>query len=148
LGLAAAIEGQSAALAEKTRIRYLISPVTTELRLGRQESVALFRIAQEALTNVVRHAHASAVRIHLRQAARHFKLTIHDNGRGISQAELSDARSIGLLGMRERAQMVGGRLEVTGRRGHGTTVTVTIPTPAPEGLRRRRATSHASRPAG
>ena len=87
----------------------------------------MFRILQEALTNVVRHAHAGAVRISVRERGRMLTLTIRDNGRGITKAELSSVESIGLLGMTERARLLGGRMTIAGAPGRGTTVTVTVP---------------------
>jgi signal transduction histidine kinase len=82
----------------------------------------VFRIFQEALTNVVRHAGASSVRVLLRATSDQLVLEIKDDGRGIAPAEQSDQRALGLLGMRERAQAAGGALEVLGSPGKGTTV--------------------------
>jgi signal transduction histidine kinase len=87
----------------------------------------MFRILQEALTNVVRHAHAGAVRIVMRERGRMLTLTIRDNGRGITKSELASVESIGLLGMSERARLLGGRVTIAGAPGRGTTVTVTVP---------------------
>ncbi len=87
----------------------------------------LFRIFQEALTNVVRHASASAVHVALAHRRGVFELQIRDNGRGISDARLADPGSVGLLGMQERASLIGGTFNITGKRGKGTTVTVRVP---------------------
>jgi signal transduction histidine kinase len=91
------------------------------------QQTALFRIFQEALTNVVRHAHASAVRVRLSEERGTFELRVGDNGRGITQAEIASPRSIGLLGMRERAMQAGATLDITGFPGKGTVVTVSVP---------------------
>ena len=80
----------------------------------RTRQLAMFRILQEALTNVVRHAHAGAVRISVRERGRMLTLTIRDNGRGITKAEMSSVESIGLLGMTERARLLGGRVTIAG----------------------------------
>jgi signal transduction histidine kinase len=93
----------------------------------RSRALALFRILQEALTNVIRHANAGAVRIILRQRGRAVTLVVKDNGRGITKAEMSNVDSIGLLGMTERARLIGGRLSIAGVPGRGTTVTVQVP---------------------
>ena len=92
-----------------------------------EQTTAVFRIVQEALTNVVRHAGASVIRIAMRQTATTISVKIHDNGRGVSEQELEDGASIGLLGMRERAGLIGGELLITGRRGKGTAVLITAP---------------------
>jgi signal transduction histidine kinase len=93
----------------------------------RARQLAVFRILQEALTNVARHAHAGAVRIALRQRGRVLTLTVRDNGRGISKAERGSVNSLGLLGMNERARLLGGRVSITGSPGRGTTVTLRVP---------------------
>jgi signal transduction histidine kinase len=87
----------------------------------------MFRILQEALTNVVRHAHAGAVRITVRERGRMLTLAIRDNGRGITKTELASVESIGLLGMNERARLLRGRVTIAGSPGRGTTVTVRVP---------------------
>src|SRR4029079_4675108 len=102
--------------------------------LTAKQQTALFRIFQEALTNVVRHAQASARRVPLTQARGGFELRVSDNGRGISRGEIADVGSIGLLGMRERARQAGAMLRIAGVPGKGTVVTVTVPLP----LRRAR----------
>lgn len=132
LGLHAAIEFEAARVQRRTGIRCRVSPFGAPLRLTGDRCTAIFRIVQEALTNVVRHSNASAVRIRLQQTPLAFRLEVHDNGHGISAEQLSDPKAIGLLGMRERAQMVGGALEITGRRARGTTVMMTIPLEASE----------------
>jgi signal transduction histidine kinase len=90
-------------------------------------SIALFRIMQEALTNVVRHANASKVELRLWKEDDLACLEIADNGWGITDEELQSKDSIGLLGMRERAYALGGTVDIIGRIGAGTTVTIRIP---------------------
>jgi signal transduction histidine kinase len=91
----------------------------------------MFRIFQEILTNVARHAKASAVKITLQERAGGLVLEVQDNGRGISESELADPRSLGLLGMRERALLLGGNITFAGNAGSGTTVRVRIPLEQP-----------------
>jgi two-component system, NarL family, sensor histidine kinase UhpB len=79
------------------------------------------------LTNVVRHAHAGAVRITLRQRGRLLTLMVKDNGCGITKAQRSSAGSIGLLGMTERARLLRGRIVIAGVQGRGTTVRIQVP---------------------
>ena len=88
---------------------------------------AIFRASQEVLTNIARHANASAVRIKLHESRIQFTMEIHDNGRGITKTEIRGARSVGLLSMREAVEPLGGTLSVTGHRGRGTRVAVLFP---------------------
>ena len=90
-------------------------------------NTAFFRIFQEALTNVIRHAKATKVQVRLAEAVGHVVLEVKDNGRGISEAEIHNTKSIGLLGIRERAALLGGILLIKGERGKGTTLTARIP---------------------
>ena len=95
--------------------------------IDRDRATALFRILQESLTNVVRHAAASRVVISFRQEGDNLRLTVRDDGRGIQARELDSPRSIGLVGMRERAWLLNGRCEITGGPGKGTTIEVRLP---------------------
>jgi signal transduction histidine kinase len=87
----------------------------------------VFRIFQEALTNIARHANASSVTARLVATPEQLVLEVHDNGRGITEAEASDAHSLGLLGMRERALSWGGEISIRVAQGGGTTITVRVP---------------------
>lgn len=127
LGLVAAIEMEAAAVQRRSGIRFRISSPSTALQLDNEQSTAVFRIVQEAFTNIVRHSRASAVRIRIRMMKRIFRLEIHDNGRGITPAELAAPQSLGLLGMRERAHMVRGAVMITGDSGAGTRLVIAIP---------------------
>jgi signal transduction histidine kinase len=91
-----------------------------------------FRIFQETLTNIIRHAGATRVAVRLTQANRELTLAVSDNGRGISEREVLDARSIGLIGMRERVAQVGGEIFIVGQPNQGTTVTMRVPMPYSE----------------
>lgn len=94
--------------------------------LSRDQSTVVFRIFQEALTNILRHARADRVEITAKEDAGGFVLTIRDNGRGITEEEKTSAWSLGLLGMRERAQAVGGSIDIIAASGQGTAITVRI----------------------
>jgi signal transduction histidine kinase len=97
------------------------------MALNPEQSTALFRILQEILTNVARHAQATNVDIRLEQSGEQVSLQVGDNGRGISGVEQSGPKSFGLLGMRLRAQQQGGSFNIHGTSGTGTKVTVNIP---------------------
>jgi signal transduction histidine kinase len=129
LGLKEAIQWEATKFEARTGIRCRLTwDVPHELG-DRTRQLAMFRILQEALTNVARHAHAGAVRIGVRQRGSMLTLTIRDNGRGITKAERTGIESIGLLGMTERARLLGGRVSIAGAPGRGTTVTVNVPAP-------------------
>jgi signal transduction histidine kinase len=129
LGLAASIEWQARDFEKRTGIVCEVSVSSPDLPLTRAQSVALFRIFQEALTNVARHASAQHIEVTLRVAATPETLTlqVHDDGRGIQADEITGLHSLGLLGMRERAQRLGGTFDIQGVPGDGTIVTVSIP---------------------
>lgn len=127
LGLREAIQWEATKFEARTGIRCRLAWQLKNEPADRTRQLAMFRILQEALTNVVRHAHAGAVRIGMRERGRTLTLTIRDNGRGITKSELTSVESIGLLGMSERARLLGGRVTVAGAPGRGTTVTVTVP---------------------
>jgi len=139
LDLSAAVEFEAAAISKRTGLRCRVSPRSriTQSRLTQPQSIAAFRVFQEAITNISRHANASAVRIRLSESRGRFEMEIHDNGRGITKPELKSPTSIGLLGMREAVEPLGGTLTITGRRGHGTSVLVRFPLP-PQAPRRMR----------
>ena len=127
LGLSAAIEWQAEEYKKHTGIDCKYSSRPGDIFLGQDHSIALFRICQELLTNAARHTAATEVKIFLRQTAKEAELKVKDNGRGITEEQISSPRSFGLIGMRERARSLGGDIEVSGVPGRGTTVLVTIP---------------------
>lgn len=126
LGLVAAVEWQVADFQKRTGIRASLSG-DEHLTLSRDLATALFRILQESLTNVARHAGATRVAVVLREQEDTLVLEVRDNGRGITEQEMRTSRSFGLLGMRERAEMLGGRVTLTGIPGEGTTLVASIP---------------------
>lgn len=127
LGLREAIQWEATKFQARTGIRCRVVSQLVHDVADRTRALALYRILQEALTNVVRHAHAGAVRISLAEQGRTLVLVVKDNGRGIARPEISSMMSIGLLGMSERARLLGGRCTITGVPGRGTTVTVKVP---------------------
>ncbi|GEM_PF-2665062 len=128
LGLAEAIEWQAQQFQSRTGIICRCDCALDSLDLDGERSTALFRIFQETLTNVLRHAQATRVDIRIEAENGELILTISDNGVGITESQKSASRSLGLLGMRERAHLVGGEIQITGIAGKGTAVTVRVPT--------------------
>lgn len=125
-GVSAALEQQLRRLRESSGIRTTLT-VSEEPELDMLTGATLYRIAREALANVVRHADASLVEVSLGISDGAAVLEIRDDGRGITQAEASAPRSLGLLGIRERAELLGGSMAIEGRPGEGTTLIVTLP---------------------
>ena len=126
-GLTAAIDWQLKEFSRRSAIPCRIMRLDEIANLSDAQNTVIFRILQEALTNIVRHAGATVVEVSLQAEPDHLTLRVRDNGRGITAAELNAAKAIGLLGMRERAQLVGGDVTITGGAGVGTTVLVRIP---------------------
>ena len=127
LGLAAAVEWQTREFQQRTGIKTEVRTLLGERELPRVVSTALFRVLQESLTNVARHAEATSVRVHLAERDQWVTLEIADDGRGITNAELNKAGAFGLMGMRERVLPLRGRCEIRGEAGQGTTVRVSVP---------------------
>jgi PAS domain S-box-containing protein len=127
LGLAASIEWQARDFEKRTSIMCTVSVSAEDLPLARPQSVALFRIFQEALTNVARHARAQHIDVKLAATPEMLTLQVHDDGRGIKAQEISGLHALGLLGMRERAKRLGGTFDIQGVPGDGTILTVSIP---------------------
>jgi PAS domain S-box-containing protein len=127
LGLIPAIEWQSQNFAEQTGIICDYTLPVDELKLDQEKSTAIFRIFQEALTNVARHADAKKISVLLRKIGDSLILEITDNGRGIRESQIKDSNSLGLLGMKERALVLGGSVSINGVAGQGTNVKVEMP---------------------
>ena len=127
LGLTAAIEWQARQFQDRTEITVECDCTLENVHLSGEQSTAVFRIFQETLTNILRHAQATRVNVQMKEQDGEFILTISDNGRGITDDEKSGQRTLGLLGMRERAHLVGGEIGITGLAGKGTVATVRIP---------------------
>jgi signal transduction histidine kinase len=132
LGLIAAVESEARLFEERTGIECELS-LPDELHLAPDRAAAIYRIIQEALTNVARHSNASRVEVRIRPRPADLLVDIRDDGRGIEAAELDAPSSIGLIGMRERASLLGGTVTFEGFRGRGTIVSVCIPLPPDEG---------------
>ena len=133
LGLMAAIEWQVQEFQERTRIKCEFSTNGDEINLDRDLATGVFRIFQEALTNVARHANASMVAVGLKVGDGQLVLQIKDDGKGITEKQIAHPKSLGLIGMRERARSLNGSTKIHGTSGKGTTVTVSIPLNRKEG---------------
>jgi signal transduction histidine kinase len=126
LGISAALEQQLRRLRESTGIETALT-VSEEPELDMLTGATFYRITREALANVVRHAGASRVEVSLATRGGTAVLEIRDDGRGITPEEIAAPSSLGLLGIRERAELLGGSVAIEGRSGEGTVLTVTLP---------------------
>lgn len=131
LGLVAAIEWQANEFQNRTGIKCDVRSRVREPLPDQELSTTFFRIFQETLTNVIRHAGATHVAVDLKETAGHIILEVKDNGRGIAQTDIFNTKSMGLLGMRERAALLGGLFKIgAAPHGKGTQVSVSIPLPS------------------
>jgi PAS domain S-box-containing protein len=133
LGLVPAIQWQVDEFRDRTGIECKLALEVEDFVLGRDQAINYFRILQEALTNISRHAGATRARINLKRKADNLVLEIRDNGKGITQRQLHSHWSFGLMGMRERANSIGSTLNIRGAADKGTTVTLIVPT-IPKGV--------------
>jgi signal transduction histidine kinase len=128
LGLSAAMEWQAQEFQTRTGIACALTLPSNDVAMDRKRSTAMFRIFQETLTNVARHSNATHVSIILKKESGGMSLIVKDNGRGITEGEISDSKSLGLVGMRERALLLGGEFCIKGVPEKGTIVNVRVPT--------------------
>ena len=127
LGLGPALKTLADEFAARTGIDVSYNSVVFRNRLDNEAKIALYRIAQEALTNIERHAGATAVQIDLRGHRRGGTLQIIDNGRGLSADERSRASGLGLRNMQERMEQMGGTLRLSEAPGGGTSIEASVP---------------------
>jgi signal transduction histidine kinase len=126
-GLESAIEWQAEEFQNRTGVRCRIESRVGDLDLTKEQSTAVFRIFQETLTNIMRHSSATEVNVRLEKDSDTLILEVTDNGRGITEAEISDSQSFGLLGMRERLYPLNGQVDFIGHPNEGTRVIVRVP---------------------
>jgi signal transduction histidine kinase len=125
-GLAAAIEWQAEEFQKRTGVACSTSTPPDEFDLSKEKSTNLFRIIQESLTNIIRHANATEVEIKLSEKEGILVLEIQDNGKGISDAAITHPRSFGLIGIKERVHSLGGEVNIVGTPNEGTRIMVKI----------------------
>ena len=126
-GLIAAIEWQAREFERKTDVPCLLKSDVEELDLDTESTTAVFRIFQETLTNITRHANASCVRVNLQMFGEEFLMRVEDNGKGIDFNKIKNGSSLGVLGMRERTRLIGGKLDIFEGDKGGTTVELIFP---------------------
>ena len=127
LSLVATIEWQLQEFQSRSGIESKLVSAPEETTLDVDGATTVFRIFQEILTNVARHAQASQIEVSVEENATFLTLQVQDNGRGITESEIQSPKSIGLLGMQERARLRAGEVQFRGTPGQGTIVTVRLP---------------------
>jgi len=127
LSLVATIEWQLQEFQTRSGIKSKLVSAPEETTLDADGATTVFRIFQEVLTNVIRHAQATQVEVTVEENATFLTLQVYDNGRGITESDIYSPKSIGLLGMQERARLQAGTVHFQGMPGKGTTVTVRLP---------------------
>jgi PAS domain S-box-containing protein len=131
LGLVAAVEWAAQEFEARTGTKCRLGLPKDDIVIDRERATAIFRIFQETLTNVARHAGASQVDVRLAREEGSIVLVVCDNGKGIDQHDLESHSSLGILGMRERALLLQGEFKIAGSPGNGTTASVRIPARPP-----------------
>ena len=127
LGLQAALEWQAEEFQTHSDVACIVDVSADTSQLDATAATEIFRIFQETLTNIARHAGASLVQVRLTEERNELVFEVQDDGRGISEEELLNRKSLGLLGMRERATLIGGRFSIRGMPQKGTVVEVRVP---------------------
>ncbi len=145
LGIGAAIEWQMTEFEKRTGIQCSVFIKPKGIILDQEISIAIFRILQELLTNVVRHAQARKIRCALEKKKDMITLHFIDNGKGITQKQISKPGSFGLMGIRERVNYLDGKIEIKGIPGKGTSVTISIPLHKNNKLKGKKSGNHAPR---
>src|SRR5208283_2125132 len=126
-GLVEAMQWQASEFQKRTRIECAVDTAPEDIYLDKERSTTLFRIFQETLTNVLKHAKATTVTARLTRDNDNITLEVIDNGKGITDEQLSKPQTFGLIGMRERVYPWGGKVEITGHKNKGTMVRVSMP---------------------
>jgi signal transduction histidine kinase len=127
LGLVEALRWYVKEIEKRTYLKFQMTVFPKNMNTDTKRSITLFRVFQEILINIARHSKATNVNIYLRKKNGMINLLVHDNGIGIKQEEIINKKSFGILGMRERVLVFGGKLDVSGSPGKGTTIKVEIP---------------------
>ncbi len=126
-GIVAAIEIETSEFEKRTSISCTLDTVEEDVAVDPNIAITLFRILQEALNNIMKHAQASKVKVSIYNKINNVELTICDNGRGLSEQDRLKPRSFGLRGIKERVERFNGEVNISSKSGYGTTITVSIP---------------------
>lgn len=131
-GIVAALEIEASEFEQRSGISCEIESIDEGVPVSPNISITLFRIFQEALNNIMKHANATQVKVDINIIAQNIELTVSDNGCGLKEADRSKSRSFGLRGIQERVARFGGKVSISSKLGQGTTIAVSIPQAAIE----------------
>jgi signal transduction histidine kinase len=126
LGLIPAIEWQVKEFQKRTGIRTRFRSNVDEADITSERSAAVFRVVQEALTNIMRHANAKTVKVELKKEKGLLKISVSDDGQGMTDDTITDLKSLGIVGMRERTFRIGGNFKIHSTPGSGTRVEIVL----------------------
>ena len=129
LGLIAALEWQCTEFEKRTGVKLNFHTAIPEIELDKKCAIGVFRVYQEVLTNVARHAHANLVETNIEVVGNTFKMSVKDNGKGFDANEAKNKNTLGLIGINERVAMLNGTLELESHINKGTRVTISVPLP-------------------
>jgi PAS domain S-box-containing protein len=127
LGLVAAMDWQNEEFMRRSEIKAIFTSSAPVIQVNSEIATALFRIFQECLTNVMRHAKATEVNTNISVDNRTLRLEVADNGIGFDEAQVKDKKTLGLLGMQERVALINGTCQIKGTKNYGTSVIITVP---------------------
>jgi len=148
LGLIPALQSFIKEFTKRTKIRVQFTALTELEQLSSTQRTVLYRVAQSALTNVEKHADASNITVSIRKNEETVNLEIHDDGKSFEVERVLLAtrhKRLGLIGSRERVEMVGGKFDITSQKGHGTTISAEIPVSSNESKRTRKSSPKTKR---
>ncbi|HNY01338.1 MAG TPA: response regulator [Bacteroidales bacterium] len=127
LGLIEAIRRFAREMEERSGIEIIMTFFPKHIQLDQQQSIILYRIFQEILTNIIRHSRATKATLFVKKQEDSLMIRVTDNGIGISRQDMVRSDSFGILGMKERVLLLGGQIDITGTRGRGTVISLQVP---------------------
>jgi PAS domain S-box-containing protein len=126
LGLISALKSEANSFEKRHEIKHTFESNILDSSLGREQESAVYWVFRELLRNILRHSQAAEISINVNETNEWFVLTVKDNGRGITEAEINSSESLGILGMRERVKKVGGHFNLQGLKKLGTVAIITF----------------------
>lgn len=127
LGFIDAVKSYCRTIEDSRSIKFNIKITGGKVRLGKEDELSIYRVIQEALTNVIRHSKADKCNITIKNSDGILNVLINDNGTGIDKKKISDINSLGIFSMKKRIKKVMGKLHIEGKPGKGTIISISVP---------------------